>query len=888
MKTTFSSARSPRSLSEANLAISFVAGVLCVSSLGWLLAQPAQAADDRGWLGIYTEPAKVLPPLDTAQWERIGEDSLEDLLQGATCGLRVTAVFPFSPAEAGGLIIGDIIVAAGEARFDCSAAEAQNRFRNSLDSLTAGTPYPVTVIRNEVTRLVRYADVPGPDGRAFEGQGALDAEGARRFWRDPGSVIDSLESGESIEARAWKSQRVITLPVVLGLRPEASWPAARSNAVIYPPAQLAPSRFTPLVWELCDAFDLRAGTEDLLDRLAQCHEHADPFRLECMTYAHRDPFRLESLSRTITDSLGRPRTAINLLAAAAAYWVPEHRLAMPVARRLLVPGVPGLEPGVEPGLEPGVEPGLAPGRVPAGGGTMSRQERIRPLLDQISQVLGEARTWHRRAFAGLTGEERAFLEDQRWILTEVFAEEVYIHFDEDRDRFERNYRLIQIAEKIDYGALLEAALRVALLADPEWAMHAGRYVQEVYADTLETPLLLDQPSPAGRIVLGGRGSYWYRDEGVAFILDLGGDDVYTAGAGSGSAWETPLSVCIDLEGDDAYETTENGHQGCGCLGVGGLLDLEGNDQYTGMQWAQGTGYMGIGWLHDIAGDDRYRGRTFCQGVGLFGLGLLLDEEGDDRFTGDGHVQAVGLAKGIGLLRDVAGDDEYYAKGLYPTGYGTPGIFEAWSQGCGMGFRTLASGGLGALLDGGGRDRMEAGNFSQGGGYYYGYGLLHAGGVGDDTYIGSRYNQGFSAHQALGAFFEDGGDDFYTTRNGVVQGLAWDECVTLFLDQSGNDHYQGGRFFSHGASAHNSFCFFIDREGRDRYDYAPGPARAGGNDYHGGTSFSLFIDEGGDEDLYESSRAANDRAYRHPEHGFFLDHRETLERARPAQFQPTPD
>ena len=166
--------------------------------------------------------------------------------------------------------------------------------------------------------------------------------------------------------------------------------------------------------------------------------------------------------------------------------------------------------------------------------------------------------------------------------------------------------------------------------------------------------------------------------------------------------------------------------------------------------------------------------------------------------------------------------------------------------------------------------MEAGNFSQGGGYYYGLGILNARGTGDDVYIGSRYNQGFSAHQAVGVFLEDGGNDSYTTRQGVAQGLAWDESVTLFIDAAGNDTYEGGGSFSQGASAHNSIAVFLDRGGRDRYLYKAGQARAGGNDYHGGSSLSFFVDEGGDEDFYNSANSANNAVRLDPEYGIFLD------------------
>jgi hypothetical protein len=802
-------------------------------------ADLAQAADDRGWLGIYTDPVRELPSIEA----RAGGTAS---LRGATCGLRVTAVFPESPADEGGLLLGDVIISVFEKPFTCAPESVSAVFRRSLEDTLAGTPCPLLVIRDAVTREMT---INGEDPSASV---------ERRFWRQPETLIEDLQSGESLAASASKQQEVLELPVVLGLRPEARWPEPLTNLQIYPPGRFAQGTYTSLFWSLARRYRVREDTADLLDRLERCHSGSDPLRLNCMIYVHRDPFRTESVSRRIVDILASSQGPRGSLESMGPFLVHGHGSTMPPGRRLKLRPGPGLRPESPLHTAPRQRTGVRRG--------------AQPILDQITRILSEAEVWHRRAFAQLTEEDRSFLSSERWNLSDVFAEDIYIHFDEDVDRFGKNKRILDLAQEVDYGALLEAASRVALLTDPDWALAVGHRLREIYADSLDAEILVNRETPFGRILIGGTSRRWYRETDAAFIIDLGGDDFYSGNVGGSSGWEVPLSVCIDLAGDDAYESTEKSCQGTGCLGVGGLLDLSGNDTYIGNQWCQGTGYLGIGWIHDLEGDDTYRGRTFCQGVGLFGIGLLMDGAGNDRYEGDGHVQALGLAKGIGALVDHSGDDEYYAKGLYPTGYGDAGIFDSWSQGCGLGFRTLGSGGLGVLVDGSGVDRMEAGNFSQGGGYYYGYGILAARGPEGDLYIGSRYNQGFCAHQAVGVFLEEGGDDIYTTRQGVAQGLAWDECVTIFVDESGDDVYQGGRFFSQGASAHNSVCIFLEKGGRDTYDYDPGQARAGGNSYHGGTSYSLFIDEGDDVDHYSAEDSANNTMRHKPEHGFFIDGR----------------
>ncbi len=785
----------------------------------------AEAAEEQGWLGVYTRAAEALPAIEA-------QAGGEAMLEGATAGVTVSAVFPHSPADEGGLLEGDIIIGLFGEPFTCPRDSVQNRFRRTLREQAPGTRCGVRIIRDRLTREVRRnGEAPAPPIQ-------------RAFWREPGPMVDSLASGEVLEARATKQQEVLVLDIVLGTRPEARWPAPRSNDEIYAPERFAPSPLRELCWALADEHGVRDETEDLLQRLADCHRGCDPFRLECMMYVHRDPFRLESVSRSIAASYAEARGGRDLIARAAEQWVAGFQSTLPPSRRLPPLPLPRSDEG--------------------------SREAVAPLLEQVTAVLAEARQWHQRAFAALSVEERRFLTRDAWQLTEAFAEGIYIHFDENVDRFIANQRLLEIAARIEYGALIEAALRLSLLADPEWIAAAERLVRAAYADTLESELLLAEESAFGKILIGGTSRRWYRELDAAFILDLGGDDVYTGNNGGSNGWDLPLAICIDLAGDDAYESTLRSCQGSGCFGIGALIDCDGADTYIAREWCQGTGYGGIGWLDDRHGDDVYRGRTYCQGVGLFGLGLLIDSGGCDRYEGDLHVQACGLPKGIGVLADRTGDDEYYAKGLQPTNYGDAGIFDAWSQGCGMGFRTLASGGLGVLLDGRGSDRMEAGNFSQGGGYYYGYGILQAGDRQDDTYIGSRYNQGFGAHQAVGVFLEAGGDDFYTTRQGVAQGLAWDECVTYFEDAGGNDTYQGGTFFSLGASAHNSVCIFLDRKGRDTYDYRSGPARAGGNSYHGGTSLSLFVDEGGSRDRYSAEGFGNGEVRHAPEHGFFID------------------
>src|SRR5207249_11743054 len=95
-------------------------------------------------------------------------------------------------------------------------------------------------------------------------------------------------------------------------------------------------------------------------------------------------------------------------------------------------------------------------------------------------------------------------------------------------------------------------------------------------------------------------------------------------------------------------------------------------------------------------------------------------------------------------------------------------------------------------------------------------------------------------QAMRLFGVLGGDESYTTQHAVAQGTSWDGTITVFIDHAGNDLYEGGLRYSQGASAHNGFCVFLDLGGRNHFSYAMPQGFAGPSDYHGGTSFSLFI------------------------------------------------
>jgi len=577
-----------------------------------------------------------------------------------------------------------------------------------------------------------------------------------------------------------------------------------------------------------------ADNDDLMDRLAQTQDTADPYRLAAMRVAHKHPFLMEQIAQRYVGSLPRPdadriRRQIG--------WLDSVFLT---------------EAGKESGQE------------------VVRDYRGKGLgahLDHIEDLLGIAARHRQEAFKGFSEQEMEFIQQQAAPLLEGFVAFHVMSSDTDYARQTGNVELLKIAHRLDMEALIRQGLTLSRIVDGE------------FLDSLEG-LMAERPDSPGRIetrntkwgsiVVSGTGDdryVWNSD--AAVIIDFGGDDFYGNNTGSSIPGSIPSAVLVDFEGDDHYENWNHMRQGCGFMGVGILLDCAGDDSYVGIRGCQGVGFMGIGVLVDMEGNDSYRAIDYGQGVGQFGAGFLLDDRGQNRYEGHQVCQGVGLTWGVGLLHsgDPSGDDSYYNKGQRASGYKDPGSFSGWGQGLGVGQRHFASGGIGMLVDEGGNDLYEGGTFSLGGGYYYGMGILNDRGDGADRYRGTRYNIGFTAHQAVGVFIDEGGDDHYLTTHSVAMGAAWDESCTLFIDRRGDDTYVGPHY-ALAATGMNGFAICIDADGADRY-VGTRPAKVYGNTYHGGTSVGYFLDLGQGEDVFGGGRREGEISA-DADHAFFVD------------------
>lgn len=748
----------------------------------------------------------------------------------------VEAVVPNSPAAKAGLRVGDRIYSLDGEQLAGSSKEALDALRELLKEKPAGESVVVFVWRRDL----RVSGFEGLGLQVTADEGEVPGTVADEILDDLRGFLEErdgpLELQLDVSAR-WREVRYeVTLGRPLGKQGDEI-PRGRDLIHEYegwlarlPNAHWNPFRFDP--WLASEQQDSKLS--DLLRRLRELADRGDRVRPTLVSLVQREPSLLPLLLRTERQHL---LTDVLRLQLANAW--PRPR-----------------------------EAGHA--RVQGSDEAEINWDRC---LDELVRRIDNVGSLTREALRGLTREERKFLVTNWQSLGARLREGIYLHTDDDSGRKQVNLRVVELVQKIDLDRLEVAARHLAWFDQPGLGERLQKLATAAGRD-VTAERIAERTTAWGRLVIAGTSPQVHRQPGVAFLIDLGGDDVYAAPTG-GNASEVDrevrlgrrVGIVLDYDGNDSYEATCFGSLGSGILGCGLLIDFAGNDRYLGSEWTQGCAFGGVGILVDHGGDDHYRADLFAQGVAFHGVGLLLDHDGDDQYDARGYAQGMALPGGDAALFDLAGDDRYFAKGAIPTNYGDTGVFDAWAQGCGMGLRHIASGGVGRLIDHRGDDRYEAGNFAQGGGYYYGLGALRDD-QGDDHYIGSRYNQGFSAHQAVGFFWEGHGADRYETRFGVISGVAWDESITLFADWSGDDWHGPAGPFSLGASAHNSLTVYLDAGGRDTYLHRE-LARAGPNSYHDGTSFSLFLELGGEADTYLGADR-NGTRQESGEHSLFVD------------------
>lgn len=174
------------------------------------------------------------------------------------------------------------------------------------------------------------------------------------------------------------------------------------------------------------------------------------------------------------------------------------------------------------------------------------------------------------------------------------------------------------------------------------------------------------------MLIGGTGNAGYSGGngtggwgGIGFLVEPAGNDGY-GGWGNGGGWSIGEGLLLDMAGNDYYSASWGGTNGGGLdLGSGFLLDAVGNDVYSGADYGSNGGgaVEGSGFLHDLAGNDGYGAGTCgvngggpTGGCGGVGSGTLLDGAGDDGYYdgdgGTGQNKTVALKGTVGRQIDV--------------------------------------------------------------------------------------------------------------------------------------------------------------------------------------------------------------------------------------------
>lgn len=519
------------------------------------------------------------------------------------------------------------------------------------------------------------------------------------------------------------------------------------------------------------------------------------------------------------------------------------------------------------------------GGAPLDGGAVVNEE----LLELLSSYLAGCHDALDAVLVNVTAEERKLARTAFPQWCEAFF---LCHSPKPVISVEQNAlleRFKALARKVDRVRLLQVGERVARLAEPSFLATLGRRLAKTAraagkvdgfsGDVIASVGIRDE----SRVVLLGNGKTTIRGS-AALLIDLGGDDTWERAAAVDEADGPLVRVVLDLHGNDRYVAAAPGLAYAAC-GVALLVDAKGKDRYEGARLAQGSACFGVAVLQDLEGDDEYVAHDYAQGYAFTGVGLLLDRAGNDRYSAWAYAQGASNGPGCAALIDGAGDDVYVANGHWPDVYGDsgPGSFHGASQGYSFGFRDgqVLGGGIGLFAYlGNGKGEYESGNFSQGGAYFFGLGLMYDGG-GDDVNRGYRYSQGFGVHQAVGLRWDAGGNDRYETKCAANCGAAWDEGVGWLIDEGGDDQYDVGGL-ALGGTANTAVAVLLDGGGDDRYGGGGGADSQGGSgdsSYHTFQAIGALLDFGGGKDQFTKATRGNDVVQTGEWYGLFVDVKE---------------
>ncbi|NQW29999.1 MAG: HEAT repeat domain-containing protein, partial [Ignavibacteria bacterium] len=226
----------------------------------------------------------------------------------------------------------------------------------------------------------------------------------------------------------------------------------------------------------------------------------------------------------------------------------------------------------------------------------------------------------------------------------------------------------------------------------------------------------------------------------------------------------------------------------------------------------------------------------------------------------------GGTRGVGVLADLAGNDQYIGASPFVDALRYESHYTTFTQGAALGYRPIASGGVGLLLEYSGNDNYVTDIYGQGTGYWFGLGAI-ADLAGEDRYQAYQYAQGAGVHFATGLVRDYEGADVYVSH-GVSQGCGHDVALGALIDESGNDVYVCESLSLGGGNA-NAVSLFVDVSGSDSYIAQNTSNTMGFSDFRRSYGMiGVFVDGGG-EDFYSETIRNNTTSIK-SSYGVFSD------------------
>lgn len=187
------------------------------------------------------------------------------------------------------------------------------------------------------------------------------------------------------------------------------------------------------------------------------------------------------------------------------------------------------------------------------------------FLDSLLQLVQKAASIREEAFLKLSKEEMDFLFSYSKTYlpgtTDVTSEETGKEISEQEEN--ELLRFLKLALKVDYKKLFYSSQIMLHAFDVNTIERLKKlktskekfFISDIkQTNIVSGDVILNKKTEFGRIIIGGPGQTIYRGNS-AIIIDLGGDDIYYNNAGS-STQESPISILVDLSGNDKYISTQ--------------------------------------------------------------------------------------------------------------------------------------------------------------------------------------------------------------------------------------------------------------------------------------------------------------------------------------------